>query len=69
MQHYERLKGLPYLMVSSSAKSRPRAEQICAAAKAAGAKATHLAVDVGAHDFPASAYPAVRAWLRGPALE
>ena len=69
MQHYERLKGLPYLMVSSSAKSRPRAEQICAAANAAGAKATHLAVDVGAHDFPVSAYPAVRAWLRGPARE
>jgi hypothetical protein len=25
--------------------------------------------DVGKHDFPVSAYPAVREWLRGPALE
>lgn len=69
MQHYELLNGKPYLMVSSSAKSRPRAQEICDAAKAAGAKATLVAVDVGKHDFPASAYPAVRAWLRGPALE
>ncbi len=69
MVHYERLKGLPFLMVSSSAQSRPRAEQIGATAKAAGAIATHVAVDVGKHAFPVSAYPAVRAWLRGPALE
>jgi hypothetical protein len=69
MQHYELLQGRPYLMVSSSEKSRPRAAEICAAAKAAGAKATHVAVDVGKHDFPISAYPAVRAWLRGPAIE
>jgi hypothetical protein len=56
-------------MVSSSAKSRPRAQQVCDAAKAAGAKASLLYVDVGTHDFPVSAYPAVREWLRGPALE
>lgn len=32
--------------------------------KAAGAKATLLVEDVGKHDFPVSAYPAVRQWLR-----
>ncbi len=69
LQHYELLKGKPFLMVSSSAKSRPRAQEICDAAKAAGAKATMLCVDVGKHDFPVAAYPAVREWLRGPAME
>jgi predicted peptidase len=67
LRHYELLKGKPYLMVSSSAKSRPRAEQLYAAAKAAGAKAMHIAVDVGGHDFPPSVYPAVRKWLRATA--
>jgi len=69
LQHYDLLKGKPFLMVSSNAKSQPRAQQICDAAKAAGAKATFLLEDVGAHDFPRSAYPGVRQWLRGPALE
>jgi len=69
LEHYDLLKGKPYLMVSSSAKSRLRAAQICAVALAAGAKATHLAVDVGGHDFPISSYPAVREWLRGPAMQ
>jgi hypothetical protein len=59
MKHFELLKGKPFLMVSSNAKSRPRAQQICDAAKAAGAKATFICEDVGKHDFPASAYPAV----------
>jgi len=68
LQHYEQLKGKPFLMVSSNAKSRPRAQQICDTAKAAGANATLLVEDVGRHDFPVTAYPAVRAWLRGPAL-
>ncbi len=69
LQHYDLLKGKPILMVSSNAKSQPRAQQICDAAKAAGAKATLLVEDVGKHDFPVRAYPAVRQWLRGPALE
>ena len=68
LEHYAQLRGKPFLIVSSSARSQPRAGQICAAAREAGAKATHLAVDVGGHAFPPSAYPAVRAWLRGPAL-
>ena len=69
LQHYDLLKGKPFLMVSSNAKSQPRAQQICDAAKAAGAKATLIVEDVGKHDFPVSAYPAVREWLRGPAME
>ncbi|HEX2971851.1 MAG TPA: hypothetical protein VHP11_05935 [Tepidisphaeraceae bacterium] len=64
LQHYELLKNKPFLMVSSNAKSKPRASQICEAAKAAGAKATLLVEDVGKHDFPTSAYPAVGQWLR-----
>ena len=65
LQQYDLLKGKPVLMVSSNAKSQPRAQEICDAAKAAGAKATLVVEDVGAHDFPVSAYPAVRSWLRG----
>ena len=69
LQHYELLKDKPFLMVSSNAKSQPRAQQICDAAKAAGAKATLVFVDVGKHDFPVSSYPQVREWLRGPAMQ
>jgi hypothetical protein len=69
LEHYERLKGKPFLMVSSNAKSKPRAEQIMEAAKAAGAKAELLVEDVGQHDFPVKAYPKVGAWLRGPGME
>jgi predicted peptidase len=69
LQHYELLKDKPFLMVSSQAKSRPRAQQICDSALAAGAKATLVAVDVGKHDFPESSYPKVREWLRGPAAQ
>jgi predicted peptidase len=68
MERYDLLKGKPFLMVSSNAKSRPRAQQICDTAKAAGAAAMLIFEDVGKHDFPAAAYPAVREWLRGPAL-
>ncbi|MCX6904244.1 MAG: hypothetical protein NTW03_12365, partial [Verrucomicrobia bacterium] len=57
------LKNKPVLMVSSNAKSKRRASEICDAAKAAGAKATLLVEDVGKHDFPVSAYPAVGQWL------
>jgi predicted peptidase len=64
LQHYERLKDKPLLMVSSNSKSKPRAQEICDTAKTAGAKATLLVEDVGKHDFPVSAYPAVRQWLR-----
>lgn len=69
LHRYDLLKGKPFLMVSSNAKSRPRAQQICDAAKAAGAKTSFLCEDVGKHCFPESAYPAVQTWLRGPALE
>jgi predicted peptidase len=63
MAHYERLKDKAYMMVSSNAKSRPRAGQICEAAKKGGARTTFLCEDVGKHDFPVSAYPKVRIWL------
>ncbi|MGE5294536.1 MAG: hypothetical protein ACM3VT_06890 [Solirubrobacterales bacterium] len=69
LQHYDLLEGKPFLMVSSNAKSQPRAQQICDAAKAAGAKATLIVEDVGKHDFPFRAYPAVRQWLRGQTPE
>lgn len=69
LQHYERLRGKPFLMVSSNSKSAPRARQIRDAAEAAGAKATLLVEDVGKHDFPVSAYPKVREWLLETALK
>lgn len=69
LQHYEFLKCKPFLMLSSNSKSRSRALQITDEAKAAGAKTTFIFEDVGKHDFPISAYPAVREWLRGPALD
>ena len=69
LQRYDLLKGKPFLMVASNAKSRPRGQQICDAAKAAGAKAAFLCEDVGKHDFPVKAYPAVREWLRGLATQ
>jgi len=65
LEHYELLKGKPYLMVSSNAKSQRRAQEICDAAKAAGAKTTFIIEDVGKHEFPVAAYPKVGAWLRG----
>ena len=69
LRHYDLLAGKPFLMVSSNAKSRPRAEQIRDSAQAAGAKSTLIFEDVGQHDFPIIAYPSVRAWLRGPGLQ
>jgi predicted esterase len=69
LQRYELLKGKPFLMLYGSEKSRNRAQQIYESALAAGAKATlHEMKNVG-HAFPESEYPAVRAWLRGQALE
>ncbi len=64
LRRYDLLTGKPYLMVSSNAKSRHRAQQLCDTATAAGAKATLVFVDIGHHGFPPAAYPAVREWLR-----
>lgn len=69
LERYDLLKNKPVLVVSSNAKSKPRAQEICDTAKAAGAKASLLFEDVGKHDFPASAYPAVGQWLREAAKE
>ena len=64
LEHYELLKGKPFLMLHGGAKSRKRGQEICNAAMAAGAQASlHEMKDVG-HAFPESQYPAVRAWLR-----
>ncbi|MCE5238953.1 hypothetical protein LLH23_10725 [bacterium] len=68
LQHYELLKGKPFLMISSNAKSLPRAQEITDAAKAAGAQTTLIFEDIGQHGFPPAAYPKIREWLRGPAL-
>jgi predicted esterase len=65
--HYERLKEKPFLMLSSNARSRPRAGEISENAKQAGALTTLVFEDVGRHDFPPAAYPAIRTWLAGVA--
>jgi hypothetical protein len=67
LEHYEQLKGKPFLMVSSQPGSKRRALEILDTAKAAGAIGTFVFQDVGQHDFPQAAYPAVREWLRGEA--
>ena len=68
LQHFDLLKDKPFLMVSSNAKSLPRAQEIASAAQAAGAETTLVFEDIGQHGFPPASYPAVRQWLRGPAL-
>lgn len=68
LEHYELLKGKPFLMISSNAKSLPRATEITDTAKAAGALTTLIFEDIGQHGLPVSAYPKIREWLRGPAL-
>ncbi|NPV49128.1 MAG: hypothetical protein HPY69_19465 [Armatimonadetes bacterium] len=68
LQHYELLKGKPFLMISSSARSLPRATEIADTAKAAGALTTLLFEDIGQHGFTTAVYPKIREWLRGPAL-
>ncbi len=69
LEHYERLEGKPFLMLSSQAGSLPRAMEIADAANTAGAQATLIFEDIGQHGFPQSAYPKVGEWLRGPALQ
>jgi len=68
LEHYELLNGKPFLMISSNAKSLPRATEITETAKAAGAQTTLIFEDIGQHGFPPAAYPKIREWLRGPAL-
>lgn len=64
LEHYDLLKGKPFLMLYGSAKSQKRAQEIFHVAETAGAQATlHEMKDVG-HAFPETQYPAVRAWLR-----
>jgi dienelactone hydrolase len=69
LQRYDLLRGKPFLMVYGSEKSQRRAREIFDAAQAAGAKATLLGMDGVGHAFPESEFPAVREWLRGPAME
>jgi predicted esterase len=65
LEHYDLLKGKPFLMLYGSDKSAGRAKEIYTSALEAGAKATlHEMKNVG-HGFPESQYPVVRAWLRG----
>jgi predicted peptidase len=64
LEHYELLKGKPFLMVCANSKARRRATEIGNAAKAAGATTTLIIEDVGKHEFSVSAYPKVGAWLR-----
>ena len=52
------------LALSAAAACARESFGLFQAPPAAGAKATLLFVDVGAHDFPVAAYPAVREWLR-----
>ena len=69
LQRYDLLKGKPFLMLYGGPKSSARAHQVYDSAVVAGAKATLYEMKGVGHAFPESQYPAVRAWLRGPAME
>jgi predicted peptidase len=69
LQRIDLLKGKAILMVGTFAKSRPRLQEICDTATAAGARASMIIEDTGKHEFPVSAYPSVGSWLRGPGLQ
>jgi hypothetical protein len=63
LEHYERLKGKPFLMVYGSRQSQGRATEVLQTAVAAGAKGTLYGMHNVGHAFPPSEYPAVREWL------
>ena len=65
LRQYDLLKGNSYLIVSSQPGSKPKAQVVCDAARAAGANATLIFHDVGHHDFTPPMYPKVNEWLRG----
>jgi dienelactone hydrolase len=69
LQKYELIKGKPLMIAYGGKALRPeRLAEMVAAAKAGGVELTAYEMkDVG-HAFPEAEYPAVRKWLRGPAL-
>ena len=68
VQRWNLLKGKPYLIVISQGKSLEGMKLYCAAAKEAGVNASLICQDIGAHGIPEQAYPAMSAWLTGPAM-
>lgn len=67
-QRWHLLEGRPYLMVISQGRSLDVMKLYCASAREAGVNATLICEDIGHHGIPEQAYPAMRAWLRGPAM-
>lgn len=63
LRRFDLLQGKPLLMVCGVWRPKPEA------ALAAGVKLTIHMMAEPKHAFPASEYPAVREWLRGPALQ
>ena len=68
VQRWNLLKGKPYLIVISQGKSLAGMKLYCDAAKEAGVNATLICQDLGVHGIPEQAYPAMSAWLTGPAM-
>lgn len=63
LRRFELIKGKALMMVCG--KWRPKEDD----ARAAGVKVTVYRMKKPEHAFPASEYPVVRAWLRGPGME
>jgi dienelactone hydrolase len=68
VKRFDLIKGKPLLMMYGGRPNMDWAVQLCQRAVDAGVKATlHVMPGVG-HAFPETEYPAVREWLRGPAM-
>ncbi len=67
-QRWYLLKGKPYLIVISQGRALDGMKLYCDTAKDAGVNATLICEDIGSHGIPEKAYPAMRAWLIGPAM-
>jgi uncharacterized surface protein with fasciclin (FAS1) repeats len=67
-QRWYLLKGKPYLMVISQGKALDAMKRYSDFAKKAGVNAALICEDIGRHGIPEQAYPAMRAWLVGPAM-
>ncbi|MCE5238952.1 hypothetical protein LLH23_10720 [bacterium] len=63
LRRFDLLKGRPLLMVCGVWRPKPEP------ALAAGVKLTIYRMAEARHAFPDTEYPAVREWLRGPALQ
>jgi len=64
LQHFERIKGKPLLVLWGGARDRDWDTIVGEPARAAGVNVTMHKMEGVGHDFPVKEYPVVREWLR-----